>query len=587
MPEKSVREMTPRERKRHSLAAKTFRSALMGSVILGLVAFAIGLGLYTYALVKHYTAQAFSISRSAAAILEKTADVEPLADSVMAAYRDQTEQERSETGTEAYRARFSSFTEREDFEAVCSVLADFNDSNDVDDVYLAMYDPETCAMVYIVDPDHDPETRVMPADWDPVTREGMERFLRWDGEGLLYEIERTENYGWLCTSGVPIRNGQGEPAAFVLTDLSLANIGHGMRDFLLQYLVGLGIATLLWGYFLTRNMKKSLIRPLNDIAQAAETYVKDRRSGSDNTDHFSRDALGVTTGDEVENLSLVMADMERDLIEHEANLTRITAEKERIGTELALATRIQAAMLPHIFPAFPDRSEFDIYATMEPAKEVGGDFYDFFLIDGDHLCMIIADVSGKGIPAALMMMASKIILDSCAMLGSNSAAEILTRTNEAICSNNREEMFVTVWLGILEISTGRLTAANAGHEYPVLQQSGGGFALYRDRHGFVIGGMEGSRYRDYEIRLSPGDKLFVYTDGVAEAADENDRMFGTDRLLDALNAAPEASAKQLVSNVRRAVDGFVREAPQFDDLTMLCLEYYGPAGGAGEAGQGP
>ncbi|MBR0162488.1 MAG: PP2C family protein-serine/threonine phosphatase, partial [Oscillospiraceae bacterium] len=247
---------------------------------------------------------------------------------------------------------------------------------------------------------------------------------------------------------------------------------------------------------------------------------------------------------------------------------------ERIGTELSLATNIQASMLPHIFPAFPDRPEFEIYASMAPAKEVGGDFYDYFLIDDDHLGMVIADVSGKGVPAALFMMASKIILQSVAMMGM-SPAGILQKTNEAICSNNEAQMFVTVWLGILELSTGKLTAANAGHEFPALKQPGGVFELYKDKHGFVIGGMESVRYKEYEIHLQPGSKLFVYTDGVAEATSAEKELFGTGRMIEALNADPDAAPQQILRNVRTSVDRFVKEAEQFDDLTMLCVEYKG------------
>jgi len=262
----------------------------------------------------------------------------------------------------------------------------------------------------------------------------------------------------------------------------------------------------------------------------------------------------------------------RDLVE---KFEQQQAAATRIGAELSLATNIQTSMLPHIFPAFPMRSEFDIFASMDPAKEVGGDFYDYFLIDDDHLGMVIADVSGKGVPAALFMMASKIILQSVAMMG-YSPAEILQRTNDAVCSNNEAEMFVTVWLGILELSTGRLTAANAGHEFPAIRQPGGAFELYRDKHGFVIGGMEGVRYRQYEIRLEPGSKLFVYTDGVAEATSAEKELYGTERMLDALNADPDAAPQQILQNVRASVDAFVKEAEQFDDLTMLCVEYKGP-----------
>ena len=280
------------------------------------------------------------------------------------------------------------------------------------------------------------------------------------------------------------------------------------------------------------------------------------------------------TGDEIEALAESFATLSARTLQYVDQVKKVTAEKERIGAELGLATQIQAAMLPHIFPAFPERGEFDIYASMDPAKEVGGDFYDYFLIDEDHLVMVIADVSGKGVPAALFMMASKIILQSVAMLG-RSPAEILTLTNEAICSNNEAQMFVTVWLGILELSTGRLTAANAGHEFPALRQPNGKFELYKDKHGFVIGGMEGVKYRQYEIQLEPGSKLFVYTDGVPEATDAAKELFGTERMIDALNAQPDAAPEQLLRNVRAAVDGFVKDAEQFDDLTMLCVEYKG------------
>ena len=249
-------------------------------------------------------------------------------------------------------------------------------------------------------------------------------------------------------------------------------------------------------------------------------------------------------------------------------------QSSRIETELDMASSIQADMLPNIYPAFPERPEFDIYASMDSAKEVGGDFYDFFLVDEDHLCMVMADVSGKGVPAALFMMASKIILANNAMLG-KSPAEILTDANASICANNREEMFVTVWLGILELSTGKLTAANAGHEYPVLQKANGKFELVKDKHGFVLGGMEGVRYKQYELLLEPGSKLFLYTDGVPEATDAKEELFGAERLLEALNEDIEASPESILKNVRAAVDGFVKEAEQFDDLTMLCLEYVG------------
>ena len=205
---------------------------------------------------------------------------------------------------------------------------------------------------------------------------------------------------------------------------------------------------------------------------------------------------------------------------------------------------------------------------MTPAKEVGGDFYDFFLIDNDHLGMVMADVSGKGVPAALFMMMSKILVNNYALMG-GSPAKVLEQVNNQICKNNEEEMFVTVWFGVLEISTGKVTAANAGHEYPILKKAGGEFELFKDKHGFVIGGMDGMRYKDYEFTLEKGGTLFLYTDGVAEATNAQNELFGTDRMIEALNKDAAASPTDLLNNMKQAVDEFVGEAPQFDDLTML------------------
>ena len=253
---------------------------------------------------------------------------------------------------------------------------------------------------------------------------------------------------------------------------------------------------------------------------------------------------------------------------------REDAKRERLENELQMAAQIQASMLPRTFPAFPERKEFDLFASMDPAKEVGGDFYDFFLIDEDHLGLVIADVSGKGIPAALFMMVSKAMLKNSALSGQSPAA-VLESVNRQVCENNQEDMFVTVWLGVLEISTGRLTAANAGHEYPALKAPDGGFALYKDKHGLVVGGMDDMIYQEYELRLTPGAKLFVYTDGIPEATNRDNELFGTERMLAALNQNGDADPEELLQSVRRAVDSFVGNAEQFDDLTMLCLEYRG------------
>ena len=278
------------------------------------------------------------------------------------------------------------------------------------------------------------------------------------------------------------------------------------------------------------------------------------------------------TGDEIEVLAKSFADLSAKTLRYVDEVKKVTSEKERIGAELDIAGKIQSGMLPNIYPAFPERPEFDIYATMTAAKEVGGDFYDFFLIDDDHLAVVMADVSGKGVPAALFMMASKILISNYSSIEKTSPAHILELVNEQICKNNPADLFVTVWLGILEISTGRLKAANAGHEFPCVKRAGGEFELFKDKHGFVVGGMDGTKYKEYDIMLGKNDFIFLYTDGVPEATNAENQLFGTDNMLRALNLNPDARPDEILSNVHSEVNKFVKDAPQFDDLTMLCLE---------------
>ena len=309
-----------------------------------------------------------------------------------------------------------------------------------------------------------------------------------------------------------------------------------------------------------------VLQPLRTVQENIRLYMNRKDS-----DEVCRNLAEIRSFNEIGQLSRDVSAMTVEIEEHMERNRKITAEQERIKAELSLANNIQASMLPTTFPAFPNQKDFDLYASMEPAKDVGGDFYNFFLIDDDHLCVLIADVSGKGIPAAMFMMSSQIMLRNIAAEGKSPAA-ILETANEMICANNKEDIFVTVWIGILEISTGKLKAANAGHEYPAVQKKDGLFELLKDQHGMVVGVMEGLKFREYELQLEPGDRIFVYTDGVPEANNAENGMFGTDRMLLALNK-DAASPAEVLENVKNAVEEFTAGAEQFDDMTMLCLEY--------------
>ena len=246
----------------------------------------------------------------------------------------------------------------------------------------------------------------------------------------------------------------------------------------------------------------------------------------------------------------------------------------RMGAELSMATDIQASQLPRLFPAFPNRSEFDVFASMTPAKEVGGDFYDFFLIDDDHIGLVMADVSGKGVPAALFMMVARVLIKSHLQNG-ESVGEALENVNDELCESNEAELFVTVWAAVIQISTGKGTAANAGHEHPVLRRAGGQYELVIYRHSPAVATLEGIPFKEHSFELNPGDSLFVYTDGVAEATNADNELFGTDRMLAALNRNPDAIPEEVLSNVMDGINAFVAGAQQFDDITMLCMKYNG------------
>ena len=367
----------------------------------------------------------------------------------------------------------------------------------------------------------------------------------------------SEQVGGIMDDSIAELRGSGDRSAYML-------LGAAIMIF--------GLALLLSGVF-----SKQLTDPINTITQ--------RVSGMQGDMVFEMDEE-LRTGDEIEVLAQSFADMSEKMQGYIQEIVQITSEKQRIDTELSIAADIQLNMLPKNFPAFPERKEFDLYAVMDPAREVGGDFYDFFLIDDDHLALVMADVSGKGVPAAMFMMTSKTLIMNTAQSGQyGTPGEILTAVNARLSEGNDDGMFVTAWLGILTISTGELVSACAGHEYPVFYRKGLGFIMERDHHGVALGAAVGLKYRDDTWQLNPGDMLFLYTDGVTEANNSERELFGTKRMMAALeksrqltieNGGAEQTDLQLfLRTMREQVDAFVGDTPQFDDLTMLCLEYRG------------
>lgn len=380
-----------------------------------------------------------------------------------------------------------------------------------------------------------------------------------------YYISRSE-FGYNTYALEPVVL-DGEVKGLVSVEIPMSTLESALMEYVMYSVI---FTILLVAFFIALYMSylyRKMVSPINLIASEAESFVE-------NNAEISEKLGTIHTGDEIQKLGESVLQMEIGIKEYIANLTKVTAEKERIGAELNVAKQIQADMLPSIFPAFPEKEEFDIFATMEPAKEVGGDFYDFFLVDDDHLAFLIADVSGKGVPAALFMVIAKTLMKNHAQKG-ESPAQVFEAVNNQLCENNKEGMFVTAWMGILEISTGKLSYVNAGHNPPVVKGADGVFRYLHCNPDFVLAGMEGLPYHQGELQIAKGDSIYLYTDGVTEAINKEEELYGEERLEMVLNQHKEEAPEEILRAVKESIDTFAGEVEQFDDITMLCLNYKG------------
>jgi len=385
-----------------------------------------------------------------------------------------------------------------------------------------------------------------------------------DNKGIDTPLVTDNDYGYNYTGVSVILDENGNAIAEIQYILDMSEVRAYLNSFLINMLLIsfaiIGITIILYIFF----VRKMVTKPVGKLTAFTQEITK--------TGMFENQHIDIKTGDEIESLSQSFNFMLAELENYIANLSKVTAEKERIGAELDIAKHIQASMLPCIFPAFPERKEFDIYATMEPAKEVGGDFYDFFMVDDTHLAIVMADVSGKGVPAALFMVIGKTLIKDHTTPGRD-LGKVFTEVNQLLCESNSEELFITAFEGVLDLVTGEFVYVNAGHEMPFICKAGGDFEPYKIRAAFVLAGMEGMKYRAGSMMLELGDKIFQYTDGVTEATNLQNELYGMNRLGAILNKVKNGTPNDILPAVKKDIDEFVGAADQFDDITMLCLEY--------------
>ncbi len=546
--------------KKLSLGFKTVISILIMVVLLSAIEGSIAKIIFDKTINEEYEKNVTNLAETVSVAITRNTALrlkEKVADIFAVSYT----KDMDDAGYEAYISNFSALLEDPDYKELLYQLDTIRIKNDVESVYLIYVDPDVLKTIYIADGSGDP---CVPGDFDDLYESNM-FILDNPDTGFPAYITNTQEYGWLVSAGAPIYDDDGNVFAYSFVDISMNDVKAIVAAFAAILLGTTVLIVLVFSLIYIHFIRRTVVKPINSLSDAALSYTE-----SENKNVFEK--LEIHTGDEIENLSDAMKQMEKDIETYINDITSITAEKERIGAELNVATQIQADMLPRIFPPFPDIDAFDLYASMNPAKEVGGDFYDFFMVDSDHLGLVVADVSGKGVPAALFMVIAKTLIKNRAITG-GTPSEILSYANEQLCEGNEAELFVTVWLAILNIRTGKGIAANAGHEHPALRRADGSFELVVYKHSPAVATMEGMRFREHEFELHPGDTLMCYTDGVTEATNKNDELFGNDRLLAALNKDPDANVEDIIKNVKNDIDAFVGDAPQFDDITMLCLKY--------------
>ena len=366
--------------------------------------------------------------------------------------------------------------------------------------------------------------------------------------------------GGHVTTAIPVKNSDGNPVAILSVVKPMSEVLELRERYLHSTIVASFVFMLLFVAIALFAIISRIVRPILFISEETSHFAEHKGELSGLLQKIkNKDELGL--------LARSVEKMSADMLRYIGELTTMTAEKERISAELDVATQIQADMLPRIFPPYADLPEVELFATMDPAKEVGGDFYDFFRVDDDHFAVVVGDVSGKGVPASLFMVVAKTLLKNAGLHGED-MADIFTQVNNQLCEGNDAGLFVTCWMGILTVSTGELRFANAGHTMPILYHDGA-FTYLNSKPNLMLAAMQGMPYTEHTIHLERGDRLFIYTDGVTEATDEKNQLYGEDRLLSAIRKTDGLSCKARLEYIRGDIDAFVRQAPQFDDITML------------------
>ena len=460
----------------------------------------------------------------------------------------------------------------EEWEKTNQRLIDITEASELVYVYVTTVAPDYKSRTYVFDTVNSKELNSKVIELGYV--QSLEKKDDYYISKLRGVLDQGENYsmfsykkgGGHVTSAVPLIGPDGKPCAIVSVVKPMHEIKAYKKRFLQSIITWALILTAIFITLYALFLYLGIIRPILFV-----TYE---------TSHLAQQH-GELTGilkkikghNEISILAKSVEKMSDDLNRFIMDLAKATEEKARLGAELNVAKQIQAEMLPRVFPPYENHNELELYASMEPAKEVGGDFYDFYMIDDDHFAVVVGDVSGKGVPAALFMVITKTLLKDTAAHELD-PAKIFEHVNTILCEGNESGLFVTCWLGILTLSTGELKFANAGHNAPLITQNGE-IKYLTTKPNLMLAGMDGIPYTTHSIKLTKGDQLFIYTDGVTEATNVTNELYGENRLLTVMKSGIGKAPRDVLDIVRNDINSFVQDAPQFDDITMLELSYLG------------
>lgn len=554
-----------KKRRGRTLTAKLITGFVLFGIIITGISIAIGVQAFRSYIIRQYNDTAYDIAETVQMLFR---DGELLRYAkLVAGAGDEGEEERMDEVVNTQR-----------YQEVLNQIDHLRVSMGANDIYVVYVDTaemngqggkeaDWAPLHYIFDTFHRREESCRLGDVGPFNADFTEEVneqIRTGCRADSYYISKG-SYGYNTSAVLPAVTGDREFPVLIGVEIPMSTLESAIFDLTLHTIGGIvaamAVMILLFVYYLLR----TVLHPIDLIAGETARF-------GDSGDRITGRLTEIRTGDELQGLAESVLKMERGILHYVENITKVTAEKERISTELNVAAEIQRSMLPCTFPAFPDRQEVDIYAAMDPAKEVGGDFYDFFLLDERHLAIVVADVSGKGVPAALFMMIGKTLIKDHTKPGRD-LGEVFTEVNKLLCESNSGGLFITAFEGVLDLVTGEFRYVNAGHEIPFLCREGGVFEPCPVPPAFVLAGMDGMSYTGGSLSLMPGDRIFQYTDGVTEATNAGNELYGMERLGLVLAGNACCPPEELLTRVKEDIDAFVGGAPQFDDITMLCLDY--------------